>query len=251
MGWFGKLTFGTAGFLFGGPLGAIAGAALGHHLIDKDNYNYSRLTYEDDVRQIEQAQAAYFISMFSILGKLAKADGAVNREEITVVDNFIRTLRIPEQEKQFARRIFSEAKDSGYSIVDFAEQLYRMNSRQPTVLLSFMDLLFKLAAADGAMHRNEEAALTEIRDVFRISEQQFNNIRACYFKDTDRYYRVLNCTPSDSDQEIKASYKRLVKDFHPDTVISKGLPEEFVQFATARFQEIQNAYENIRKERSF
>jgi len=250
MGWFGKLTFGTAGFLFGGPLGAIAGAALGHHLVDKGN-DYNRLSYEEDIREVEKAQAAYFISMFSILGKLAKADGTVNKEEIAVVDHFIKTLRIPEQEKQFARRIFNEAKNSRYSIVDFAEQLYRMNSRQPTVLLSFMDLLFKLAAADGELNRSEEETLIKVRDVFRISEAQFNNIKACYFKDTDRYYRILNCTSADSDQDIKAAYKRLVKDFHPDTVISKGLPEEFVQFATARFQEIQNAYENIRKERSF
>jgi DnaJ like chaperone protein len=247
MGWFGKLTFGTAGFLFGGPLGAIAGAAFGHHLVDRDD----RHTYEEEIRSVEQAQAAYFISMFSILGKLAKVDGAINREEIAVVENFISTLRIPEQEKQFARRILNEAKDSPYSIADFAEQLYRMNSRQSTVLLSFMDLLFKLAAADGGLHQNEEAALLRIRDVFHISEQQFNNIKARYFKDTDRYYRILNCSQENSDQEIKASYKKLVKDFHPDTVISKGLPEEFVQFATVRFQEIQDAYENVRKERSF
>jgi DnaJ like chaperone protein len=247
MGWFGKLTFGTAGFLFGGPLGAIAGAALGHHLVDRDD----RQTYEEEIRSVEQAQAAYFISMFSILGKLAKVDGAINGEEIAVVENFISTLRIPEQEKQFARRILNEAKDSPYSIADFAEQLYRMNSRQSTVLLSFMDLLFKLAAADGGLHQNEEAALLRIRDVFHISEQQFNNIKARYFKDTDRYYRILNCSQQNSDQEIKASYKKLVKDFHPDTVISKGLPEEFVQFATVRFQEIQDAYENVRKERSF
>jgi DnaJ like chaperone protein len=247
MGWFGKLTFGTAGFLFGGPLGAIAGAALGHHLVDRDD----RQTYEEEIRSVEQAQAAYFISMFSILGKLAKVDGAINGEEIAVVENFISTLRIPEQEKQFARRILNEAKDSPYSIADFAEQLYRMNSRQSTVLLSFMDLLFKLAAADGGLHQNEEAALLRIRDVFHISEQQFNNIKARYFKDTDRYYRILNCSQQNSDQEIKASYKKLVKDFHPDTVISKGLPEEFVQFATVRFQEIQDAYENVRTERSF
>jgi len=248
MGWFGKLTFGTAGFLFGGPLGAIAGAAFGHHLLDKDEDSQD---YQAGVRPVEKAQAAYFISMFSILGKLAKADGEVNKEEIEVVEGFISTLRIPEEEKQFARRIFNEAKDSPYSVADFAEQLYIMNSRQPTILLSFMDLLFKMASADGRLHRTEEETLSMIREIFRISEQQYNNIKASYFKDTDRYYKILNCTPNNSDQEIKASYKRLVKDFHPDTVISKGLPEEFIQFATVRFQEIQDAYENIRKERSF
>jgi DnaJ like chaperone protein len=246
MGWFGKLTFGTVGLLFGGPLGAIAGAAFGHHLVDRnDNHE----TSEPAFRPVEQAQAAYFISMFSILGKLAKADGEVHREEIAVVEGFLSSLRIPEKEKTFAKRIFNEAMGSQYSIDDFAEQLYRMNRSRPVILLSFMDLLFKMAAADGKLHKNEEAALMRIRAIFHISEQQFNNIKGGYFKDTDRYYKILNCTPGNSDQEVKASYKKLVKDFHPDTVISKGLPEEFVQFATGRFQEIQDAYERIRKER--
>jgi DnaJ like chaperone protein len=248
MGWFGKLTFGTVGLLFGGPLGAIAGAALGHHLVDRNENNE---TMGSAFGRVEQAQAAYFISMFSILGKLAKVDGEVSREEVAIVDGFLSTLRIPEQEKQFAKRIFNEAMDSQYSIDDFSEQLYQMNSKRPIILLSFMDLLFKMAAADGTLHKNEEAALRRISAIFRISEQQFSNIKAGYFTDTDRYYKILSCTPVNSDQEIKASYKKLVKDFHPDTVISKGLPEEFVQFATGRFQEIQDAYEKIRKERSF
>ena len=247
MGWFGKLTFGSMGLLFGGPLGAIAGAALGHHLVDKEG---DHETYQTELRPVEQAQAAYFISMFSILGKLAKADGSVTSEEIDVVEGFLATLRIPEQEKQFAMRIFNEAMDSPYSIDDFAGQLYLMSSRRPVILLSFMDLLFKLAAADGKLHKNEEATLLRIRDVFRISEQQYSNIKSNYFNNIERYYKVLNCAPSDSDQEVKSSYKKLVKDFHPDTVISKGLPEEFVQFATERFQEIQDAYERIRKERA-
>jgi len=250
MGWFGKLTFGTVGLLFAGPLGAIAGAALGHQLVDKgDDYRGK----EEAFRPVEQTQAAYFVCIFSILGKLAKADGVVNREELNVVEGFLATLQVPEQEKQFARRIFNEAMVSPYSIDDFAEQLYQMNnnSRRPVLLLSFMDLLFKMAAADGELHRNEEATLLRVRDIFRISEQQFSNIKAVYFKDTDRLYKILNCTPSSSNQDIKANYKKLVKDFHPDTVISKGLPEEFVNFATGRFQEIQEAYEKIRKERSF
>jgi DnaJ like chaperone protein len=62
---------------------------------------------------------------------------------------------------------------------------------------------------------------------------------------------MLNSSPESSNEEIRANYKKLVKDFHPDTIISKGLPEEFVQFATKRFQEIQEAYEKIRQERTF
>jgi DnaJ like chaperone protein len=252
MSWFGKLTFGSLGMILGGPLGAIAGAALGHHLVDKQN-DYASHSYQKNeslpLGQKEQVQAAYFVSMFSIMGKLAKVDGIVTEEEIAVVDNFINSLPISEREKLFARQVFNEAKDSKFSIEDFASQLYQVLRGQPSVLLSFFDILFQVAAADGTFHSNEKTALNKIKDIFRISDLQFENIRALYFKDLDRYYKYLNCTPESTDQEIKSSYKKLVKDFHPDSIISKGLPEEFMEFAAKRFQDIHESYNMIRKER--
>lgn len=254
MGWFGKLTFGTLGLFLGGPIGAIAGAALGHHLVDKqDNYT-RRLNYtgdEPDFDYREQAQAAHFISLFSILGKLSKVDGVVARNEIAVVENFINHLQITENEKRFAMQIFNEAKISSYSIEDFASQLYQTSEHQPSVLLSFFNLLFQIVAADGAFHPAEEAAMRRIKDIFRISDQQYEDIRAVYFNDMDKYYKVLGCSRESSNQEIRSRYKKLVKDFHPDTIISKGLPEEFIDFATKRFREIQEAYEKIKQERKF
>ncbi len=248
MGWFGKLAFGSVGLLIGGPLGAVAGAALGHHLVDKAE---NRMIRGATLIRAEQTQAAYFVSMFSILGKLAKIDGVVTRDEIAIVENFISNLNITEAERQFAKQVFREAKDSRYSIDDFAMQFYRISMGQPTVLVSFLDLLFRIAAADDRFHPAEEAALNRIRNIFHISDQQFDTMKEAYFKDVDRFYKVLNCTPECSHEEIKASYKKLVKDFHPDTIVSKGLPEEFTEFATKRFQEIQEAYENIRRERNF
>ena len=141
MGWFGKLTFGSLGLLIGGPLGAIAGAALGHHLVDKKGDFVNRSIYtnqEPALGHVEQAQAAYFISIFSILSKLAKIDGVVTRDEIAVVEKFIGNLTMGEGEKQFAKQVFSEAKNSAYSIDDFAMQLYQINKQQPAVLLSFL-----------------------------------------------------------------------------------------------------------------
>jgi DnaJ like chaperone protein len=248
MGWFGKLTFGSMGLLMGGPLGAIAGAALGHHLVDKKEdgaYGRPRLMYA------EQSQAAYFISMFSILGKLAKVDGAVTRDEIAVVDHFIASLNMTERERQFARQVFNQAKDSHYSIDDFAFQFYHISQGQPTVLVSFLDVLFRIAAADKRLHPDEEEALGRIKAIFHISDGQFNDMKAVHFNDNERFYKVLNCTPECTEEEIRANYKKLVKDFHPDTIVSKGLPEEFTEFATNRFQEIQEAYENIRQQRNF
>ena len=254
MGWFGKLTFGSIGLLLGGPLGAIAGAALGHHLVDKKidfPGKAGRSIPEVEFVQTEQTQAAYFISLFSILGKLAKIDGVVTREEIAVVQNFISGLPIPEGEKQFAKQVFNEAKNSRYTIDDFATQLYQTAKMQPTLLFSFLNLLFQIAAADGTFHPEEEAALKRVKDIFRISDGQFEDMRAIYFKDIDKYYRILNCTPESSIQEIKSSYKKLVKDLHPDKIVSKGLPEESIEFASTRFREIQESYEKIRQERNF
>ena len=155
MGWFGKITFGTLGLFLGGPLGAIAGAAIGHLLVDKGIEAAGRTIDTSAGPQLdpsEQNQATYFISLFSILGKLSKIDGVVAREEIAVVDGFIKSLPMADREKQFARQIFNEAKDSNYSIEDFATQLYQAVGTQPALLLSFLDLLFQIAAADGKFH---------------------------------------------------------------------------------------------------
>jgi DnaJ like chaperone protein len=253
MGWFGKLTFGSLGLFFGGPLGAIAGAALGHHLIDKKQgispapYGTSRA---QRIEYAEQTQIAYFVSLFSVLGKIAKIDGVVTRDEIAVVQKFINGLQIPNNQKQFAKQIFNEAKESEYSLDDFAIQLYQTTRNHPTILLSFVDLLFQVVMADGRVHPAEESALKSIARIFRISDEQYNSLKAGYIDELDKYYRVLDCTPESSNEEIKSNYKKLVKDFHPDTIVSKGLPEEFTDFAAKRFREIQEAYEKIRKERN-
>ena len=248
MGWFGKMTFGTMGLLFGGPLGAIIGVSLGHHLVDKKaEYGPSGAVPPKS----EQAQAAYFVCIFSILGKIAKADGVVTNDELKVVDDFINGMNISETEKQFAKQVFNEAKNSNYSVEDFASQFYQINSGQPAVLHSFLDVLFRVAAADKVLHPAEEDALKKVKDIFQISDKQFSDIKSIYFTDVDRYYKLLSCSVDSSNDEIKKSYKKLVRDFHPDTIVSKGLPEEFTEFAASRFREIQEAYEKVRKERGF
>ena len=254
MGWFGKLALGSLGMLLGGPLGAIAGAALGHMLIDK-KADFARQTTRQipqaEFEYIEQTQAAFFISLFSVLGKLSKIDGVVTEDEIAVVQDFINSLPIDETERRFARQVFNEAKDSPYRIDDFASQMYPYLKNQPTLLHSYFELLFRIVAADGTYHPAEESALKSVKAIFNISDSQYENIKAIYFNDIDKYYKSLNCTPESTNEEIKSNYKKLVKDFHPDVIISKGLPEEFIEFAENRFREIQESYEKIRQERNF
>lgn len=255
MSWYGKLACGSLGMFLGGPLGAIVGAALGHHFIDKkrsspgDGFNNN--DQRGQLSEAESLQAAYFACVFSILGKIAKADGAVTPDELAVVEKIIQGLNVAEEEKKFARRIFNEAKASPYSLDDFALQFYGAHHDRPTILYSFVDIIFQVAAADGVLHPAEEASIRRIKDIFHLQDQQFDSIQARYFKGADKHYRILHCTPESTDEEIKKNYKSLAKEFHPDTIISKGLPDEFIQFATSRFQEIQEAYEQIKQKRGF
>jgi len=254
MGWFGKLTFGSLGMLLGGPLGAVAGAALGHVLIDTKADLVSQPSREipqAEFRGAERAQAAFFISLFSILGKLAKIDGQVAKDEIAVVSDFINSLPVGETEKQFARQVFNAAKNSPHRIDDFAIQLHRAVKNQPALLLSYFDLLFRIVAADGTFHPAEETALRRVKEIFNIGDDRYENLKAVHFDSLDKHYKILNCSPESTKEEIKSNYKKLVKDFHPDVIISKGLPEEFVEFASKRFREIQESYEKIRRERNF
>ena len=253
MGWFGKLMLGSLGMLLGGPLGAIAGAALGHVLIDKKAdfiRQDPRAIPRPEFEYAEQTQATFFISLFSILGKLSKIDGVVTKDEIDVVQDFINSLPIDETERQFARQVFNEAKNSPYRIEDFASQLYLTVKSQPMLVLTYFDLLFRIVAADGTYHPDEEAALKRVKEIFNLSDKQYEDIKAVYFNDLDKHYKMLNCTPGSTNDEIKSNYKKLVKDFHPDAIISKGLPEEFIDFAEKRFREIQESYEKIRQERN-
>ncbi|MBD3178967.1 MAG: DnaJ domain-containing protein [Candidatus Latescibacteria bacterium] len=248
MSWYGKLTFGSLGLFLGGPLGAVIGAALGHHMVDR-RMDMGAAT--GGLKQVEKTRAAFFASVFSILGRIAEADGAITEDEVAVVDNFIASLNISSDEREFAREVFNEARHSHYSIDDFASQFYSINRNNREIVSSFMDVLFQVAAADGKLHPAEEESLNRVRRIFRISDHQFQELRAHYFDEADKYYRILGCTPESSDREIKKNYRKLVKDFHPDTIVSKGLPEEFIQFATRRFEEIQEAYEKIREKRGF
>ena len=64
-------------------------------------------------------------------------------------------------------------------------------------------------------------------------------------------YEILGCSPGDSDEKIRKAYRRLVAKYHPDKFIGLDLDKEFVDLAAKRFQEVQEAYEHIRRSRGF
>ncbi len=244
MGWMGKIIGGSVGFMLGGPLGAVAGMALGAL--------YDAGTGAPRVRlgPGEEAHLAYFVAAFSMLGKLSKADGVVSREEIAVVERFMRNnLGLSAEARRYAVQIFNRAKSSPDRFEDYAAQFYSLFHDRREIILSMFELLVAVASADGVIHPGEEGMLRNAARIFHIHSSQYANIKQAERGGADKYYAVLGCTRTDTDETIKRKYRKLASEFHPDKIVSKGLPEEFITFAKTKFQEIQEAYEKIKKER--
>ncbi|MGM0507995.1 MAG: TerB family tellurite resistance protein [Fusobacteriota bacterium] len=241
MGSIGKIIGGTLGWTFGGPLGAILGAAIGHNLHDKSTAMN---------KPGNNKQAAAFVGIFSLLGKMAKADGTIINKEVNEVKKFINdNLKLNSKESEMAMKIFYEAEKAQYSYQDYANQLVDIFSQDKQMLKNILDILLKIAAADKHLHEKEEKMLKKIAKIFDISMDEYQNMESFYNFDSNinKYYEVLNCKKGDSMDKVKSNYRKLVKDYHPDKIMSKDLPKEFEDFAHEKFKKIQEAYEKIKK----
>ncbi len=251
MGWLGKVVGGTLGFAIGGPIGAIAGAAFGHSFDRKEEkYISHRLGHQGDLSTNEQAQLTFFVAAFSMLAKIAKADGQVSEKEISSVEGFMKNeLQLDPESMQTAKNIFKEAVNSSEPFDSFARQFYDVFRNQPRIIDLMMDLLLRVSTADGSISPEEEKLLSTAAQIFNITDDEYAKLRSGYIKDVNKYYAVLKVSENASDEEVKKAYRKLVSEYHPDKIESKGLPEEFVKFANDKFKEIQEAYEEISKER--
>jgi DnaJ like chaperone protein len=122
---------------------------------------------------------------------------------------------------------------------------------QPHIIALMMDVLFRVGAADGRLSDAEDQTLRSAARIFNVSDIEFNRLKSKYVRSADKYYAVLKCDETASNEEIKKQYRKLVTEYHPDKIQAKGLPEEFIKFANDKFAEIQEAYDQIRKKRGF
>jgi DnaJ like chaperone protein len=248
MGWMGKVIGGTIGLALAGPVGAVAGAVFGH-MLDADE-NQRLFPAKKTLTPDERAQMTFFVASFSMLAKIAGADGRVVDSEITSIRRFMADdLKLNDRSMRAAEMIFKTALNSPQGFDDFAAQFYNEFHDQPQLLEMMLDILIRVSVADDDLNRIEEQLINSAVRIFSIPKDAYQKIRLRHIRDSDKYYAILGCDPNDSDEHIKHQYRKLVRDFHPDAIASKGLPEEFITFASDKFREIQGAYEIIKKER--
>ena len=250
MNWWGKL-IGTGIGMFGGPIGALAGAALGH-LYDEDD------PATQDERKARVLYLAYF---FSCAAKVAKADGRISAEEIAVTESLMQRMGLDEKTAEFAKNVFRKAKGSRRSIDEDFKEVGKMIGYEPTVAQSFLGGLFEIVRSNGEK-LNEMQVRFLLRGEERLKLQPGTLrswIRGGYAPpqhdpsvDTlslEEAYDALGLARDCSELELKKAYRAKAADFHPDKLRSKNLPEEFVAFANNQLAKINQAHQVIRKAR--
>ncbi len=256
MAWLGKIVGGTMGFFLGGPLGLIAGIAFGNLFDSSARGGNAFIDHSSDFTQTDQTKMVFFVGAFSMLAKIATADGSMVQTERQKVEEFItRDLKLNLSEREAAVKVFNAALSNHSTTFDqFAAQFYQNFSNERTLIELMMDVLVRVAAADGTISSAEMNHINSAARIFNIPKSLLDTIMRQYSGSTaasapSKSYSVLGLTPEATDADVKKAYRKMSIEFHPDTVASKGLPEEFTRFATEKFRSIQEAYESIKKER--
>jgi DnaJ like chaperone protein len=227
----GKVSGAAAGLFVGGPVGALVGAVAGHFFLDRES----------------DPGVTFTIAVVALAGKMARADGVVSEEEFLI---FRQAFGVPPEEEGNIHRIFNLARQDIAGFEYYAGQIAQLFVGNPAMLEDVLDGLFEIAKADGVLHPEEAKFLERVAEIFGFAPNEYRRIRASHFAPelTDPYV-ILGLSYSADDNELRQTYRRLVRENHPDSLMARGVPQEFIKLATDKLAAINNAYEKIRAER--
>ena len=233
----GKIIGGAAGFALGGPIGGLVGAIAGH-AVDSAVDSYVTETQPDP----QGREVAFTIALIALSAKMAKADGAVTRNEILA---FRQKVDIPSGDITHVSRLWDLARQTPDGFDGYAKQLAKMFPPASPILDQLMELLFFIARADGDITEREEDYLRQVSIILGFDDAGFERLCLIHGKAENNPYQVLGVHPDDDDQSIRQAWITLAKDHHPDQLTAAGLPEEFIRAANERLAKINTAYEDI------
>jgi len=261
MSWLGKVVGGAFGFLMGGPLGAILGAAVGHQF--DEGLQGVQIDEQLSPGDQHRVQMAFFTATFSVMGHIAKADGQVTTAEINLAKRIMSQLALTEEMRTAAINLFEQGKDSDFPLYGVLDQFRRECHRRTHLIRMFLEIQIQAAYADGVLDQAEEAVLRKICTHLGISRFEYESIKL-QFQAQQRFYgqsqhkpaemlddayAVLGVKASATDAEVKKAYRRLMSQHHPDKLVAKGLPEEMMTIAKEKTQKIRKAYEVVKDSR--
>jgi len=254
--WWGKVIGGVIGLVRGGIPGLILGVFVGHW-VDR---------FLAGLGNASRTRDAFFGAMFSTLGHINKADGQVTKAEIEAAEQLMRRLQLTEAERQRAIKFFQQGKEQDFDLVATLREFARHSMLRHELRIMFIELLLEAALADGALTAAEQAILVQSCQVLHIPANVFSAmLRARQVGGGSSYthqrqavnqgpslqqsYAALGLDSDASTQEIKRAYRKLVSRYHPDKLVSQGLPDKMMEVSKKRVREINAAYDAIKASR--
>ncbi len=206
-----------------------------------------RTTFEGDPET--RRRVAFSIAMIALSAKMAKADGVVSQVEVNAFHDI---FHVPQQYQDQVSRLYNLAKQDVAGYEAYATQLAGLcGSGKPNckMLEDVLDGLFHIAKADGALHDKELTFLGTVAEIFQLDEEQFDRILARHAgRGHADPYLVLGLPRDVSFEAARKQYRALVRENHPDVLIARGVPEEFIAIANQRIAAINAAWEKVEKD---
>jgi DnaJ like chaperone protein len=236
----GKLLGAAAGLAVGGPLGALVGAVLGHAALDRP------LAKRALARDPERRQVAFSIAAIALAAKMARADGDATEEEFFA---FRRLFHVAPAEEANVVRFWNQARQCSAGYEAYAKQVASLLGPGTPILQDLLDALFLIAVADPPIAQAELDYLRSVAQLFGFDAATFARVQRRHMApDPDDPHVILEVEPGASREAIKAAYRRLARETHPDILHAQGVPPEFQRMAQARMAVINAAYAALTKE---
>jgi len=193
-------------------------------------------------------EAAFTLSLVALSAKMAVADGVVSDSEVRA---FRGLVQVPDGEAESIERFFDLAQQDVAGFSSYARKIKRMFRDSPETLEHVIEGLFNIAAADGMIHEGELEYLEKVAEIFGFDDEKFKQISSKYMmvENGPDPYHALGIFPDASDKEVRAAYKKLVLEYHPDRLLANGVPKELLDLGTARMALINVAYGAIANNR--
>jgi DnaJ like chaperone protein len=237
---FGKWVGLGLGWALGGPIGGILGLAVGS-IFDSGS---SAVTGQAGPVRSRTLRGDYAASLLVLIAAVMKADGRVMKSELNYVRSYFVT-RFGEDTASEAVVMLRDILKQEIPLRDVTRQLSQQLDY--SYRLEMLHFLFGIASADGSVSEAENDVIQQISGYMGISGSDFESIRAMFVSQTDASYKILEIEPTSSDEDVKKAYRSMAMKYHPDKVSHLG--EDFKKVAHEKFRKVQEAYDQIKKER--
>jgi DnaJ like chaperone protein len=190
------------------------------------------------LRTPPERRVAFTIAVIALGAKMAKADGRVTRDEVRA---FREVFTLPRSAEASAARVYDLARADMAGFDAYAAQAARLFGPGSATLYDLLDGLFHIAAADGRYHDGEDRYLRRAAELFGLDDAAFRRLRAQHAPQAEPW-AVLGLDPATPPEAVRARWRALVRENHPDALIARGLPAEAVKLGADRLIAINAAY---------